>query len=71
MTIPQNILTAYQKCSEKFGDSAPKFPYGTKPDNFGGIHLEVNSDGRMALVGTDRGVETKRQETRSIVSGFW
>lgn len=66
MTVPQEILEAYQEYSEKFGDSTPKFPYDTKPDNFGGIHLEVNSDGRMALVGTERGAETKRQETCSV-----
>lgn len=66
MTIPKEILDAYQKYSQEFGDAEAKFPYGTEPDNFGGLHLEVKSDGSMALVGTERGSETLRQETDSI-----
>lgn len=66
MSIPENILSAYRHYSKKLGDVSDKFPFGTKPDNFGGLHLEISADGKMALVGTDRGMETKRQETYSI-----
>lgn len=42
-----------------------EFPLGIEPDNFGGRHLEIIADGRFAIVGTDRGIETERRETYS------
>lgn len=45
---------------------ASEFPYGTRPDHSGGLHLEIADDGKMALVGTDRGIETVRHETGSV-----
>jgi len=49
-----------------FDGQESEFPIGTSPDDFGGRHLEISSNGKLALVGTDRGRETKRQETRSV-----
>lgn len=66
MEIPKNITDAYQLYASKAGEPHLKFPFGTRPDNFGGIHLEIKPNGVMALVGTDRGQETQRQETQSV-----
>ncbi|PKR57769.1 Imm63 family immunity protein [Thalassospira lohafexi] len=66
MNIPNEILTTYRRLSEKMNGQPSDFPLGTAPDNFGGRHLEVSEDGKMALVATDRGVETKRLETYSV-----
>lgn len=64
--IPKEILKAYEECSERMGLHSSEFPFSEIPDDFGGYHLELLDDGKMALVGTDRGVETKRLETYSI-----
>lgn len=66
MEIPDKILEAYAECARKYGDSSMKFPYGTTPDDLGGVHLELSCDGKMALVGIDRGRETERKVTYSI-----
>jgi hypothetical protein len=63
MKIPNEILTAYRRLSEKMDGQTSDFPLGTTPDNFGGRHLEISDDGKMALVATDRGAETERRET--------
>ena len=47
------------------GADFDEFPLGIKPDNLGGRHLEIKADGRFAVVGTDRGIETERRETYS------
>ncbi|MDD1499279.1 hypothetical protein PVA19_12720 [Agrobacterium sp. CNPSo 3708] len=49
------------------GADFDEFPLGTKPDNFfgGGRHLEIKANGRFAIVGTDRKIETERRETYS------
>jgi len=60
------IKVLYRRYSKLFDGQESELPIGTTPDDFGGRHLEVSSDGRLALVGTDRGSETKRQETRSV-----
>lgn len=64
--IPKEILKAYEECSEKMGQHPSEFPISEIPDNFGGRHLELSDDGKMAIVTTDRGVEIKRLETYSI-----
>lgn len=64
--IPKEILKAYEECSKKMGQHPSEFPLSEIPDDFGGRHLELSGDGKMAIVTTDRGVETKRLETYSI-----
>ncbi|WP_417810611.1 Imm63 family immunity protein [Thalassospira alkalitolerans] len=66
MNIPNEILTTYRRLSEKMNGQPSDFPLRTVPDNFGGKHLEFSEDGKMALVATDRGIETKRLETYSV-----
>ncbi|WOI35373.1 Imm63 family immunity protein (plasmid) [Tritonibacter scottomollicae] len=66
MEIPSKIVSSFKKYAELSGEPDLNFPYGTNPDNFGGIHLEISPNGLMALVGTERGKETQRQETKSI-----
>ena len=60
------IKELYRHYSRLFDGKESELPIGTTPDDFGGRHLEISSDGKLALVGTDRGRETKRQETRSV-----
>lgn len=42
---------------------AAEFPYGQSPVDFGGTHVEIRADGKLCIVGTDRGRETLRLET--------
>ena len=63
MKISDEVQTTYQRLSKKMDGQASSFPYGTTPHDFGGSHLEFADDGKMALVATDRGMETKRRET--------
>ncbi|WP_139231367.1 hypothetical protein [Aliiroseovarius crassostreae] len=60
------IRELYRRYSKLIDGQKSELPIGTTPDDFGGRHLEISPDGKMALVGTDRGRETKRQETRSV-----
>ena len=66
MEVPKEINEAYRLYSQKLNGKASDFPYGTKPHNFGGEHLEVASDGKMSLISTDRGLETSRRETYKL-----
>jgi hypothetical protein len=60
------IKRKYREYSKLFSGQEEELPIGTTPDDFGGRHLEISSNGKLALVGTDRGRETKRQETHSV-----
>jgi hypothetical protein len=60
------IRALYRKYSCMMNGTASEFPIGTVPDDFGCDHLEVASDGKMSLIATDRGIETKRRETYSV-----
>lgn len=66
MEIPTEVLEAYEKYAKIGGFSGQKFPYGTIRRNNGDIHFELKPDGTMALVGTERGRETYREETKSV-----
>lgn len=52
--------------AEKRGVDFQVFPLEVEPHNFGGRHLEISADGNFAIVGTDRGTETERRETKSL-----
>lgn len=60
------IRDLYRRYSKMMDGVESELSIGTIPDDFGGLHLEISSDGKVALVGTDRGIETERQETYSI-----
>lgn len=60
------IKGLYRRYSKLIDGKESELPIGSTPDDFGGRHLEISSDGKLALVSTDRGLETKRQETRSV-----
>ena len=62
----EEIQVEFDRYNAKFGGSSKKFPYDSTPHNCGGHHLEISDDGKMALVGTDRGYETTRKETYSL-----
>ena len=65
-SLLKKIESAYIGYASRWGKDRNALPYGTKPDNFGGEHIEISSDGKMALVGTERGLETSRRETYSL-----
>lgn len=58
--LRKDIEAEYIRYSQKWEVSANALPFGSTLDNFGGRHLEVCEDGKLALVGTDRGMETER-----------
>jgi len=62
----KDIEVEYIRYCKKWGENVDRFPLETVQYGTGGYHLEVHNDGKMALVGTDRGIETERQETYSI-----
>jgi hypothetical protein len=64
--LKEEIKQLYRHYSELMNGKPTDFPIGTVPDDFGGRHLEISSDGKLALVATERGRETERQETYSI-----
>jgi len=56
----------YVRYRKKWGQNVDRLPFGKHPDGGGGYHLETHDDGKMALVGTDRDMETERWESYSI-----
>lgn len=52
--------------AEKQGVDFQVFPLEIEPHNFGGRHLEISVDGNFAIVGTDKGTETERRETKYL-----
>jgi hypothetical protein len=66
MSLWDEIQSAYRSASLKFSGQPLEFPFGFIPENNGKPHIEIHEDGKIALVGTDMGHETKRQETYSV-----
>jgi hypothetical protein len=64
--IPEDIRKAYAFYREKMFGEAKEFPLGTERDETGAPYLELSPDGKMAILGRDRGEETFRQETYSV-----
>jgi hypothetical protein len=52
----------YRERGAEDGWSSGKFPYGFERDLIGGYHLELEGDGKIALVGTERNRETFRKK---------
>ncbi|KAB2721484.1 Imm63 family immunity protein [Brucella intermedia] len=65
-SLLKNIEMAYIEYAAKWNQSDITFPFGTTPTGDGGRHIEISADGKMALVGTDRSLETTRQDTYSL-----
>ncbi len=62
----KDIEKEYETLVEKLDSFSGKFPYGTQPAGSGVYHVEIYEDGKLALVGTDRNIETVRKETHSL-----
>lgn len=60
------IEAGYAHYAALAGYSSVKFPLKLKPQDSGIRHLELSDDGKMAIVGTDRGMETTRRETYDV-----
>jgi hypothetical protein len=65
MQIPRKIIEKYEAYSKLMFGSPRDFPLSTAVADFGGRHVEVHDDGKICLIGTDRGTETLRLETYS------
>lgn len=65
MTIDE-IRQRYAELAKDWGFKSTVFPYDSIPRGDGSEHVEFLENGRVALVGTDRGVETSRKETGEI-----
>lgn len=64
--LMKRIEDEYIKYAVKWGENTKLLPFGTIPTGNGGFHIELSNNGKIALVATDRNVETSRQETYSV-----
>lgn len=60
------INKKYRDLSSSIGRPLDVFPYGFERDLIGGYYLELEGDGKISLVGTERNRETFRKQFGNI-----